>query len=135
MTQVSARLKTENYLTEITSNGNFIMADEPLDLGGQNKGLDPMALVASGLAACTNITLRMYAQQKGWDLGDLEVKVRVEEIKEAETKTIFHLEIIPGLDIDEDQHKRLLNVANKCPIHKLLKGAMEIETQLKALSS
>jgi putative redox protein len=101
-----------------TDNGHTIVADEPLEEGGADLGAQPTRLLAASLASCTAITIEMYAGRKGWDLGAVEVEVTGERGE----PTTFDVEIrIPG-EIDDSQEKQILNVAGKCPVHRILAG-------------
>lgn len=128
MASVTATLAKELYKIEIkTPTGNVLYADEPIEKGGQDKGFSPRELLASSLAACTCATLRMYADRKGWDLEKVNISIELNE-EDGQTKFTRKLEFIGKLD--ESQRTRLLNVANACPIHKILTGTIAIETVL-----
>jgi putative redox protein len=95
--------------------------DEPLDVGGQDAGPSPQELLAASLAACTAVTMEMYAARKGWDLGHVEIDV---EYNRAERGCPTKFELVMRLpdDLPEDQVERLRLIAAKCPIHRLLEG-------------
>ena len=130
MAKISSHIGKELYRTEIASpGGNTLMADEPTDAGGQNKGFSPTELLAASLAACTSVTLRMYADRKGWDLA--EVNIHVELVRdEAINKTTIERSIQLIGNLDERQKARLLEIALNCPVHKILGNPMEIKTEL-----
>ncbi|MGC4020966.1 MAG: OsmC family protein [Cyclobacteriaceae bacterium] len=131
MDSVSARIAKDLYKVEIKSpSGNLVIADEPVDKGGKNLGFAPKELLASALAACTSITLRMYADRKGWDLQEMKVDVSVER-DEAANKTTFTRKIDLIGNLNEEQRTRLLAVANACPVHKVLVNPIFIETSLE----
>lgn len=117
------------YITEIRTEKNTIIADEPVDLGGENAGLSPMELLAASLGSCTAITLRMYAERKEWDLKDVKVEVYLERDIEGNRSDIVRKIHLTG-DLTERQHARLLEVANNCPMHKVLTHPIEISTEL-----
>ena len=76
METISAKIDTRLYRTEITSaSGNIVIADEPQEVGGKNLGFSPSELLASSLASCTLITLRMYVNRKKWEVSEINVKV------------------------------------------------------------
>ncbi len=126
--QVKASIGKEMYRVEITSpSGNIVVADEPVAKGGQDKGFSPTELLASALASCTCVTLRMYADRKVWDLQKVNVEI---EIIETEGKTTFQRKLHLGGNLDVEQRKRLLEIANACPVHKILTHPIEINTQL-----
>lgn len=129
MNKITANIGTELYKTEIESETNLIISDEPKSSGGQDLGFAPNELLASSLAACTAITLRMYANRKGWDLTDVKVEVSFEtDSLENKFKIVRDIQLLGNLD--EDQQARLLIIADKCPIHKILTNPIEITTAL-----
>ncbi|MBP6432893.1 MAG: OsmC family protein [Ferruginibacter sp.] len=131
MTKIFSNIKNERYKVEIkSSTNNVVIADEPLDKGGRDIGFSPYELLASALAACTCITLKMYANHKGWNVDEVNIEIELEK-DEKENKTIIHRKIILIGDLDEMQKARLLTVANSCPIHKILSNPIEIKTELK----
>jgi putative redox protein len=128
MTKVTANNGKENYLVEINSpSGNRIIADEPEEKGGQDKGFSPKELLASALAACTSATVRIFCNRKEWDAKNVHVEI---ELVEEEGKTIFNRKLQLEGNLDETQRHTLLNVANACPIHKILTHAITVETTL-----
>ena len=95
-----------------------IRVDEPATAGGTDTGPSPTRLVAAGLAGCTAVTIEMYAERKGWDVGQVEVDVDVTYDEFAPISFAVTLRLPAGLS--DEQRKRLLVVAAKCPVHKLL---------------
>lgn len=129
MGKITARIGTELYKTEIESETNLIISDEPESSGGKDLGFEPKELLSSSLAACTCITLRMYANRKGWNLTDVKVEVTFEtDSVENKFKIMRNIQLVGALDTD--QKARLLIIANKCPIHKILTNPIEITTAL-----
>ena len=129
MNKIIAHTGKELYQTEIKSATNTIISDEPESNGGKDLGFAPKELLASSLAACTSITLRMYANRKGWNLTDVKVEVTFDTDSVGNKfKIIRNIELFGDLDID--QKTRLLNIADKCPIHKILTNPIEITTAL-----
>jgi putative redox protein len=100
--------------------GHTIVVDEPLEAGGKDTGPSPTRLVAASLAGCTAVTIEMYAERKGWDVGQIEVDVDVEYADFAPLSFAVTLRLPAALG--EEQRARLLVVARKCPVHKLLAG-------------
>lgn len=138
---VMARIDEGPFLTEILAGEHHMLADEPRDIGGDNLGPTPYELVAAGLGACTAMTLKMYADRKKWPLAEVRVHLNyenkyVEDARNCEsdqrigrfTRTLE----IAG-DLDDKQRQRLLEIANKCPIHKTLKNGVHVSTELKKM--
>lgn len=124
---ILASLDDSNYSTLITDGHHQIMVDEPFEKGGMDEGLTPRQLLASSLASCTTITLKMYADRKGWDMGTIEVKVNYDHLYDRDDPhLISEVKIIA--DLDETQRARMAVIATKCPIHKILHKAVRIET-------
>lgn len=139
--QVVAKLDAvDSYTTDIRSNKHTWLADEPTSIGGNDFGPTPYELVASGLAACTAITLKMYCERKKWEIDD--VKVHVDYLKAypksadqsekgAEKMDRFNRVIEINGKLDDSKKARLLEIADKCPVHKTLEKEIDIHTQLK----
>lgn len=125
MVNVKAQIQSEHYATAITAERNSLIADEYESHGGGAKGFTPSELLAASLAACTAITCRMYADRKTWPLEAAEVNVNLETINGVAT---FHRTIAFQGALDSEQKLRLTDIANKCPIHKLLSHNIEITT-------
>jgi putative redox protein len=104
--------------------GHTIRVDEPTAAGGTDSGPSPTRLVAAGLAGCTAITMEMYADRKGWDIGPVEVDVDVTYRDYA--PLAFAVTLRLPEDLSDEQRERLLVVARKCPIHKLIAGETEV---------
>ena len=120
--------KTGRFEFEIENDGHVIVADISSALGGQDKGMDPHELVESALAACTAMTLQMYAERKSWLLESSNVCIKILE-EGAETKISRTIEFKGNLDLE--QKKKLLEIAEKCPVHKLLVSHISIITTEK----
>jgi putative redox protein len=127
----------EGFLQDIQSGPHHLQADEPESYGGSNRGLSPYGLLASGLGACTSMTIRMYARRKGWPLTRVKVDVTHDKVHGQDAGTEgkaridqFHRRITLEGDLDTDQRQRLLHIADKCPVHQTLERANEIVTEL-----
>jgi putative redox protein len=127
MYKVAATINKEHYKTIVTTGKNLLISDEPETTGGKERGLSPGELLAASLASCTTITLRMYADRKGWLLERVEVDVTIDrdELRNI-TKISRKIKMIGTLD--DKQKKRLLVIADKCPIHKFLTNHIVINT-------
>jgi len=130
MAKITSSIKNEDYKVKIVSpSGNIVIADEPVEKGGNDLGFSPMELLASSLAACTSATVKMYANRKDWDLQEVKLEVELQRDEENNKTTINRkIELIGKLD--EKQKSRLLLVANSCPVHKILSNPIEINTIL-----
>lgn len=117
----------KGFAQTIQSGHHRLTADEPERTGGTDTGPTPYGLLASALGACTSITLRMYADRKGWDLG--EVRVAVRHFKEGDTDRIER-EIRFSAPLTEEQRERLLELAEKTPVTKTIASGSRIETKI-----
>ena len=129
MSKIPAHTGNELYKTEIRSETNFIVSDEPESSGGKDLGFSPKELLAASLASCTGITLRMYANRKGWDLTDIKVEITF-DTDSVDNKFKIIRNIILSGSLDDSQKARLLNIADKCPIYKIITNPIEITTEL-----
>ncbi|HBA89773.1 MAG TPA: osmotically inducible protein C [Geobacter sp.] len=138
--RVTARTGPEGFRTELFANGFSLIADEPVQYGGSDEGPSPYEYLLAALGACTTMTLQMYARRKGWPLEDAVVrltheKVHAEDCKECDTDDRRIHKFVRELDLygslDEGQRQKLLEIAEKCPVHRTLTGEILIETTLK----
>ena len=106
--------------------GHTLTADEPKDHGGEDSGPSPQELLAASLASCTAITMEMYAQRKGWELGDVTVDVAYEPAQRG-SPTRFRLVVNFPKEVPEDQRERLMQIGAKCPVHRVLEGEVMFE--------
>jgi putative redox protein len=100
--------------------GHVVRVDEPTEAGGTDTGPSPTRLVAAALAGCVAVTMEMYAERKGWDIGAVEVEVDVEYRGFAPLSFAVTLRLSPGLS--DEQRERLPAIARRCPVHKVLAG-------------
>ncbi|MGZ3304857.1 MAG: OsmC family protein [Asticcacaulis sp.] len=128
MTRVTAHIGTANYATSIEVAGRSFIADEPPDNGGKDAGLAPYDLLVSALAACTAITLRMYAQRKGWPLDGADVELHF--YRDNDREMIARTVTLHG-DLTGDQITRLSEICERTPVTKTLKNGLEITTVVK----
>lgn len=113
------------------------VADEPAAYGGTNQGMSPYGFVSSGLGACTSMTIRMYARRKGWPLDNVSVDVTHDKVHAQDADNIqapridrFHRRITLEGALSDDQRAKLLEIADKCPVHRTLESGAHIETEL-----
>ena len=138
--QVVASLgNNEGYTTNMKVGNHYMIADEPESVGGHDFGPSPYEFVSAGLSACTAMTIKMYVARKGWDLQHVEVhtsygKQHMEDCENCENSTAkidtFQREIKLKGNLDEKQIKRILEIADKCPVHKTLHSQTQVVTKL-----
>jgi uncharacterized OsmC-like protein/alpha/beta superfamily hydrolase len=135
---VATRTGAEGYRTEIRMRQHGLVADEPAAVGGEDTGPTPYELLAAALGTCTSMTLRMYADRKGWPLEEVTVQLRhsrVHAVDEAQCE-----DRAPRLDqidrtvevrgpLSDEQRARLLEIADRCPVHRTLEAGVRIRTQ------
>ena len=126
---VSVQIGKDKYHTKIAAGAHQMTADEPKSVGGQDLGPGPYEFVLSGLGACTVMTLRMYADRKKWPLD--KVTLHLEMKKETDATMITRHLLVEG-DLDDEQRSRLVEIADKCPVHKTLEGDIKIQTVLES---
>ncbi|AOY94682.1 osmotically inducible protein C [Cupriavidus sp. USMAA2-4] len=125
MTHGSAHIESTPYRTDIVVGGHAITADEPPALGGKGAGPAPYDLLLASLGACTAITLKMYAERKGWSFASLDVSLR---IVGSEERRVERTLAIQGLD--DGQKARLAEIAERTPVTLTLKSGLPIDTRL-----
>ena len=128
---VRASTGSAPYAVDFTDDqGNRWHADEPLEEGGANTGPAPHRLLLSALGACTAITLQMYAARKQWPLQHVDVELAFNPDGTPESGNNIRRVITLQGALDDEQRERLLQIANKCPIHKVLTGEVRIASRL-----
>lgn len=137
---VTVQLGSDGFTTEISAGDHVFLADEPEDVGGNNMGPTPYQLLNASLGSCTAMTLKMYAERKSWPLEKVTVSLRnskmhVEDSSHPEAKKskveVFSRRILLEGDLDQEQRYRLLEIANKCPVHRtLIENDVKVETEL-----
>ena len=123
------------FAQSVTLGTHTLTADEPKSFGGTDTGLTPYGLVSAGLGTCTSMTIRMYARRKGWPLTGVSVdvehgKCHMEDSQGGGKIDCFTRKIHLSGDLDADQRARLLEIADKCPVHKTLERTNDIKTTL-----
>ncbi|SIT83087.1 OsmC family protein [Pontibacter indicus] len=136
MPNIIATAEAENtgemYTTTLQTNRHTLIADEPLDLGGQDLGPGPGDFLCMALASCMVITLRMYITRKGWEIGRINAKVNL--VKSPDTATganTFYCSVSFSEKLTAEQHGKLCKIAKACPLHRLLNRPSNIITLLE----
>lgn len=138
--QVVASLDAEDgFTTQMKVGNHYMIADEPTKVGGKDFGPSPYELVSAGLSACTAMTIQMYAKRKGWPIANVEVhtsysRTHAVDCEDCESEMAkidtFHREIQLTATLNEKQRKRILEIADKCPVHKTLHSETQVITEL-----
>jgi putative redox protein len=124
---VSARLTgAGRFQTRIDTRGGAILADEPVEVGGSGTGPTPYELLSAALGACTVMTMRLYAERKGRALP--RIRVDVAHSRDGEGKDLFTRRIDFAGPLDPEWQEKLVEIANKCPVHRTLMHGFSIET-------
>lgn len=126
------------FLQDVQSGpSHHVLADEPEAYGGTNRGLTPYGFLSAGLGACTSMTIRMYARRKGWPLTHVRVDVSHDKVHAQDADTgagdkidTWRRAILLEGDLDADQRQRLLEIADKCPVHRTLERSSHVVTEL-----
>jgi putative redox protein len=120
-----------HYRTEITVGKHLLIADEPEELGGTDQGPVATEILLSSLGTCTAVTLRMYADRKEWPLEGVEVVLSLNQKTEAgQLSTDIEQNINLIGNLTDEQRERLMLIADKCPVHKILSSPIRIDTKL-----
>ena len=127
MRDATVRTKSGKFQQNIEIEQHHLVADEPVASGGEDAGPAPHDFLLAALGACTSMTVKMYADRKGWPLTSVEVKLS--QAKENEVHVfVRHIRFEGALD--DEQRARLLEIANKCPVHKTLSGEIRIDSDV-----
>ena len=125
------------FLQHVSVGAHRLVADEPASLGGTDRGPTPYQLVSAGLGACTSMTIRMYARRKGWTLNHVSVDVSHEKTHATDCEgcetaerriDVFRRVIRLEGELDAAQRTRLMEIADRCPVHRTLEASARIET-------
>ena len=136
---VVARTLSSGFRTDIRAGGHALVADEPLSVGGNNLGPTPYDLLSAALAACTSMTLQMYARHKKLPLESATVsvvhdKVHAEDCEDCESGAgkidEFRRSITLVGELDQEQRARMLEIADRCPVHRTLHGEIKVRSEL-----
>lgn len=138
--RVTVRTPSEGFYTDMFVNGHNLPADEPIAYGGTNRGPTPYDYLQAALGACTTMTIQMYARRKNWPLRDAVVRLRHEKIHARDCNDCEHTankidhfvrELELTGELTPEQRQKLLEIADKCPVHKTLESKARIETRLR----
>ncbi|RKS00709.1 OsmC family protein [Flavobacterium sp. 102] len=127
---VEGKIGTQKYLCTISWRNGTLLMDEPESVGGNNIGPDPFSTFLASLAGCTLSTLRMYIDRKGWDIPEINISLNLAQEMTPELETSISRTITFSTNISEEQKERLLVIAEKCPISKILKNKITINTTI-----
>lgn len=139
--QVVVRLEGEDFTTEIQADGHSLIADEPISFGGNDFGMSPYELLNASIGACTAMTLKMYSRRKKWPLEEVKVHMSYSKSLKYEQHQAnpensnsridrFEKELELIGDLTEEQKRRLLEIANKCPVHRTIASPSEFASKL-----
>lgn len=127
---VEGKIGTQKYLCTISWRNGTLLMDEPESVGGNNIGPDPFSTFLASLAGCTLSTLRMYIDRKGWDIPEINISLNLAQEMTPELETSISRTISFPTNVSEEQKERLLVIAEKCPISKILKNKITINTTI-----
>ena len=132
----------EAFKTTLTAGKHELIADEPLHVeGGHDTGPDPYDLLLMALGSCTVMTVKMYAQRKGWEVGDMYMELKhnknhVDDCMTCDEPSskidVIEKELIIKGDITDEQKEKLLDISKKCPVHRSLLNEVRIESNISA---
>lgn len=125
MREIHVRWAAGRFGQSIEIGGHHLSADEPVDAGGDDAGPAPHELLLAALGSCTAMTLRAYAERKGWPLRDVRVRLTGSS---ADGKYAISRRLALTGELDAEQRRRLVEIAEKCPVHRTLTGEIVIET-------
>jgi len=134
MKATAQRRSSDTFQHEVRIRDHVVCADEPRDVGGDDAAPSPQELLAASLASCTAITVEMYAQRKGWNVGAVEVDC---EYSPAERGCPTRFELVVRLPerLTEEQVERLMVIAAKCPVHRTLDGEVMFAERAELVST
>jgi putative redox protein len=125
-----ARRENGTLRHDVEVRDHRVTADEPKERGGGDAGPSPQELLAASLASCTAITIEMYADRKGWNIGEVVVDVDYEPAQRG-SPTKFEMTVRLPKELPEDQRDRLLQIAARCPVHRTLEGEVMFEEKVE----
>ncbi len=127
---ITGTIGTQKYLCTISWRNGKLLMDEPENIGGNDLGPDPFSTLLASLAGCTLSTLRMYIDRKGWNIPEINISLNLTQENEGELETTITKTITFSTAISAEQKERLLFIAEKCPISKILKNKINLKTAI-----
>jgi putative redox protein len=127
---ITGSIGTQKYLCTINWRNGQLLMDEPESISGQDLGPDPYTTLLASLAGCTLSTLRMYIDRKGWNIPEIKISLNLAQENNGELETIITREISFSNEVNEEIKNRLLIIAEKCPVSKILKNKITISTSI-----
>ncbi len=128
---LTVSLQNQQFQTTIQARNHTFFADEPAELQGTDTGATPNEYLLASLGSCTAITIRMYADRKGWDVQKIDVKLSLDKGENNSTNIQRHITLTGN--ITEEQLTRLIQIANACPVHKMLSNPINIQSDITFL--
>src|SRR4051794_40171393 len=122
--------RRSGFTHDVDVRDHQLVADEPEDQGGADEGPSPQELLAASLASCSAVTLEMYADRKGWDIGDVAIEVTYEPAQRG-SPTRFNINVKLPRELPEDQRERLMQIVARCPVHRTLEGEVIFDEKLE----
>ncbi len=120
--------RREGLAHVVEVDGHEVLVDEPVEAGGADSAPSPTRLLAASLASCTAITITLYAERKGWDVGGLEVDVDFGGSPRAGETAHFDVAVALPAGLSAEQRERIMVIAGKCPVHRILAAGADIVT-------
>lgn len=130
MRATARRTVSHHFQHEVRVRDHALTADEPHETGGDDMGPSPQELLAVSLASCTAVTLEMYAERKGWDVGEVEVDCEYQPAERG-CPTRFELVVRLPEGLDDERVRRLMQIAAKCPVHRTLDGEVNFDERIE----
>jgi len=127
---ITGTIGTQKYLCTISWRNGKLLMDEPENIGGNDLSPDPFSTLLASLAGCTLSTLRMYIDRKGWNIPEINISLNLTQENEGELVTTISKTITFSTVISDEQKERLLFIAEKCPISKILKNKINLKTAI-----
>jgi putative redox protein len=128
--RATARRENGTFKHDVEIRKHSLVSDEPEEHGGADSGPSPQELLAASLASCTAITMVMYAERKGWEIGDVEVNVDYEPAQRG-SPTKFDMKVKLPKELPEEQREKLMQIAAKCPVHRTLEGEVMFDERVE----